>query len=161
MTWADLGDFDEMYRYLQRRNLTEGQLRVFAVQCVRHIEHHLLDERSQHALNLAEQYAPGWPCTSELREAFTRANEVPLQVVDESDEPTHPSAYEAAHAALWLVVGCADGDDAIYVAAHSVYYAARAGGASETQFQANLLEDVIAKGPFQVTDPTDPSSSSS
>lgn len=47
----------------------DREMRLFAVKCVRRVQHLLKDQRSLHALNVAEAYANGGSCPAELAQA--------------------------------------------------------------------------------------------
>ena len=66
--------------------LTDQQLRRFACWCVRQVWHLLTDERSKHAVEVAERYAGGSATESELAAAWSAAGS---------------AAWSAAGSAAW------------------------------------------------------------
>ena len=79
--------------------LTDRELRLFAVWCVRQAQHLLTDQRSITAIDVAERYANGEATDEELAAAG-----------DEAWAAAWDAAWAAARAAAWAADGDADGD---------------------------------------------------
>lgn len=72
-------------------------LRLFAVWCARQVEHLLQDERSKHAIDVAERFANGEATEQELEDAKQRA-------VD-ADDDYYGNYYSDAYGAAAYAVG--------------------------------------------------------
>jgi hypothetical protein len=94
-----------LFRGRLRTNGYNRTIRLFACACCRHVWEHLVDERSRHAVEVAERHADGEATDDELIEALTGAREAHQQVFGDSGP-----CMELA---------------AVYVAADTPFYAAR------------------------------------
>jgi hypothetical protein len=97
----------------------DREIRLFAVECARSVQHLMTDERSIKALDVSENFANGL------------ANERDLK-----------AARDDAYAAAYAAAGAAYAADAAY-AVDAAVYAAYAADAAPRDFQANLLLLVI------------------
>lgn len=76
------------------RSIDAPEVRIFAVRCVRQIQHLLTDERSLAALDVAEAYTVGQATEEELSAAWEAAREA-------ARDAAWDAAREAAWAAAW------------------------------------------------------------
>ena len=76
------------------RSIDAPEVRIFAVRCVRQIQHLLTDERSLAALDVAEAYTVGQATEEELSAAWAAAREA-------ARDAAWDAAREAAWAAAW------------------------------------------------------------
>ena len=88
------------------RSIDVPEVRLFAVRCVRQIQHLITDERSLNALDVSEAYAVGEATKDELSAA-------------------RDAAWAAAWAAAWYAARDAAWDAAWYAARDAAWYAAR------------------------------------
>ena len=75
------------------RSIDAPEVRIFAVRCVRQIQHLLTDERSLAALDVAEAYTVGQATEEELSAAWAAARE--------AREAARDAAWAAAREAAW------------------------------------------------------------
>ena len=102
--------------------LTDNELRRFAIFSARSVEHLLTDERSRHAIDMAEKFLDGKASAKELEAASAGA--APL---------------DAARAAAWAARAAGDrgqAADAAWATAWAARRAARAAAAADTAAQA-------------------------
>lgn len=78
------------------RSIDAPEVRIFAVRCVRQIQHLLTDERSLAALDVAEAYTVGQATEEELSAARAAAREA-----------ARDAAWDAARAAAWAAARAA------------------------------------------------------
>ena len=101
----------------------EREMRLFAVDCARSVQHLMTDKRSIDALDVAERFANGLATQTELAASWASARAAARAAADAS--------WAAAWAASWAAAGDAAGD-AARAAARAAADAARAA-------QANLF----------------------
>jgi hypothetical protein len=107
--------------------LTDQQLRRFACWCVRKVWHLLTDERSRHAVEVAERYADGHATKEELIEARASA-----RAANSAANRAADAAASAAASAAYVAYVAADvkadevADAAASAAARAAYAAADA-----------------------------------
>ena len=77
-------------------NLTDAQLRLFAVRCARRVQHLMTDPRSVAALNVAERHARGEATDAELAAAGAAAG------------AAGAAAWAAAWVAAWAAAEAAE-----------------------------------------------------
>src|SRR5262249_39048570 len=143
-----------------RDRVSARKLRCFACACMRAVWSHLIDERSQQAVEMAERYADGLASATELASAEAAAYEV-ARVADLRTTVSDPSwaATRAAHgAASYDAYGAASG--AAFIAALcSAPWAFDASGAVQhhgaplakaraRRHQCDLLRDIVGN-PFR------------
>lgn len=92
------------------RSIDAPEVRLFAVRCVRQIQHLLTDERSLHALDVSEAYAVGEATKDEISAAGDAARD---------------AAWNAAGDAAGAAARDAAGDAARYAARYAAGAAAR------------------------------------
>jgi len=88
--------------------LTDRELRLFAVWCVRQAQHLLTDQRSITAIDVAERYANGEATDEELAAAWAAANAVPNAEVNAAswvavNAASRAAARAAANTVSWAV----------------------------------------------------------
>lgn len=81
------------------RSIDAPEVRIFAVRCVRQIQHLLTDERSLSALDVAEAYTVGQATEEELSAA--------LEAAREAAREAWAAAWDAARAAAWAAARAA------------------------------------------------------
>ena len=91
------------------------EVRLFAVRCVRQIQHLLTDEHSLHALDVSEAYAVGEATKDELSAAW-----------DAAGYAARAAAWDAARAAAWAAARDAARAAALAAARDAAWYAAAA-----------------------------------
>jgi len=109
---------DKLWVVCREAILDAKTLRLFAVWCARQVEHHMTDERSKNALNVAERFAHGDATREELDEAIYAAR-------DAADAAAYAAA-DAAYAAADAAYAARDAADAAAYAAYAARYAADA-----------------------------------
>lgn len=114
------------------RSIDTPEVRIFAVRCVRQIQHLISDERSLNALDVSEMYAVGTATSEEISAAR-----------DAAWEAAREAAWEAARAAAWDVTRT--NEDAAWEAAWDVTrmatYRAAAREAQQKDFIAIFCSD--------------------
>jgi hypothetical protein len=130
---------------------SDRKLRLFAVACCRSVSALLIDERSRHAVDIAERYAESGAGEDELLAAYALADQCASAFLEAGDE----TRYCAALAAAWVCVdpGYAN---AAYAASHAAYYALQAGGGAELSAQAALLADIFPPSALSSSPPPAP-----
>ena len=108
------------------RSIDAPEVRIFAVRCVRQIQHLLTDERSLSALDVAEAYTVGQATEEELSAALEAAREA-----------ARDAAWDAARAAAWAAAREA------WAAARDAAWAAARDAAWDAAWDAQK-EDFIA-----------------
>ena len=82
------------------RSIDAPEVRLFAVRCVRQIQHLISDERSLNALDVSEMYAVGNATSEELSAAWAEAwAEARDAALDAARAEAWAAAWEAARAA--------------------------------------------------------------
>lgn len=165
-----------MLAYLQGRGLaSQRKLRLLAAACCRRLAGWLTDERSRHAVEVAERYADGLADLAELQaahEAAALARDAGVQAVWDqrgADFTAFRLQWEdtqAAHAAVgwtswdtayrthrWMCA--ASNADALRGAVREAAAAVNRAGAGETQAQAELVRDLYGN-PFRPVSPISP-----
>jgi hypothetical protein len=110
----------------------ECEMRLFAVDCARSVQHLMTDKRSLDALDVAERFANGLATQTELAVAWASAGD---------------AAGDAAKAAAWAA---ADAADAARAAADAASWAAWAARAAAWAAQANLFI-LMCEGCYETT----------
>jgi hypothetical protein len=152
--WEVATDPSPMLRWLRSR-ASDRKLRLFACACVRRVAHLLTDERSRHALDVAERFAEGWASEEDLRAAGDAAD----SAANDAMTTAHPSATadaatNAAFAALnsTLPAAATAADYAAANCASAVYHAHRVAAAASRQAergaQCRLLREIFGN-PFR------------
>ena len=98
------------------------EIRLFAVRCVRQIQHFLTDIRSLDALDIAELYAVGGTTDEDLAAAWYAAR---AAARDDARAAAGAAAWYAAWYAAWAAARAAARDAAWYAARAAAGYAAR------------------------------------
>ena len=119
-------------------------LRLYAVWCVRRIQHLLTDERSIHALDIEEQFANGKRIEEELKEARFGTWHA---YIDKKLKSTHHDTY-APHAAYYTTWADQYIADATSWAAR--YAALAVGDTKRTEQTAMFIRTCEGKAPWQV-----------
>ena len=101
------------------RSIDAPEARLFAVRCVRQIQHLISDERSLNALDVSEMYAVGNATSEELSAAWDAA-------WDAAQAEAQGAAHDAALDASWDTALDAARDSALDAARSEARYAARA-----------------------------------
>lgn len=101
------------------RSIDAPEARLFAVRCVRQIQHLISDERSLNALDVSEMYAVGNATSEELSAAWDAA-------WDAARAEAQGAAHDAALDASWDTALDAARDSALDAARSEARYAARA-----------------------------------
>ena len=112
------------------RSIDAPEVRIFAVRCVRQIQHLLTDERSLSALDVAEAYTVGQATEEELSAALEAAREA-----------ARDAAWDAARAAAWAAARAAARE--AWAAARDAAWAAARDAAWDAAWDAQK-EDFIA-----------------
>ena len=112
------------------RSIDAPEVRIFAVRCVRQIQHLLTDERSLAALDVAEAYTVGQATEEELSAAWEAAREA-----------ARDAAWDAARAEAWAAARAAARE--AWAAARDAAWAAAREAAWEAAWDAQK-EDFIA-----------------
>ena len=107
----------------------EREMRLFAVECARSVQHLMLDQRSIDALDVAERFANKLATIEELTAARAAA-------WDAARAAARAAAWDAARAAAWAAAWDAAGDAARDAAGDAARDAA---GDAARAAQANLL----------------------
>lgn len=89
--------------------LTDRELRLFAIHCVRQVEHLLTDQRSLNAIATAERYANGEATSDELAAARDAAWAAARAAASDA---AMAAASDAAWAAAWAAARAAASDAA-------------------------------------------------
>jgi hypothetical protein len=114
----------------------QSEMRLYAVDCARSIQHLMKDQRSIDAIDVAERHAYGNATDSELDAAWAAARDAAWAAArDAAQEAAWAAAWGAAHAAAWYLAREAAARDAEREAARD---AAR-------EVQADLLRIVCAE----------------
>lgn len=79
----------------------DREMRLFAVKCVRRVQYLFKDQRSLHALNVAEAYANGESCSVELAQARDAARQRAREFGNWLNNSEEGAAAAAAWAATW------------------------------------------------------------
>ena len=103
----------------------EREMRLFAVECARSVQHLMIDKRSLDVLDVSERYANGLATQAELAAAWAAAS-------DAAWAAARAAAWDAARAAAW---------DAAWAAASDAAWAAANDAACDAarDAQANLF----------------------
>jgi hypothetical protein len=117
--WLAGRDPDRMLR-AWGRPVSERKLRLFAVVCCRSVWHLLQDERSRHALEVAERHADGLASAAELKAAYTEAR---AAVACWGQRPLHESPAESAVLPALRAAGLATSRWPARAARHAVWAA--------------------------------------
>ena len=142
--------------------LSEKDLRLFAVWCVRRVQHLANDERIVQTLDVVERFANGEASQDELRSAKAAARDAKAAAWDAAGAAARAAARDAA----WAAARAAGGDaraaawDAAEAAAGAAAWAAAradwaaagdawaaakaAGGDAETEVQIDRLVEVLS-----------------
>lgn len=83
------------------RSIDAPEVRIFAVRCVRQIQHLLTDERSLSALDVAEAYTVGQATEEELSAAQDAAREAARDAAWDAARAAAREARDAARDAAW------------------------------------------------------------
>jgi hypothetical protein len=102
--WLQSDNYMVMTYFVAER-MSLRKLRLAEVAVCRRVEHHLIDERSRHALEVSEAYADGLTSNEVLTEARSQAD-----VAYESLRPHHNTQWNAVRLAA-LSVRCATGTE--------------------------------------------------
>jgi hypothetical protein len=81
--------------------LTDRDLRLFAVFCARQVEYLMADDRSRHALDVAERFANGHATKSELDAASASASASTAASAATYAASAYAASADAARAAAW------------------------------------------------------------
>ena len=103
------------------RSIDAPEVRLFAVRCVRQIQHLISDERSLNALDVSEMYAVGDATSEELSAAWTASRDAARAA---SRDAALDAARDAACAAAWAAARAAS-RDAVLGATREAWEAAR------------------------------------
>lgn len=169
--WDHCTDPQAMLDFLRSTGPSERKLRLFAVGCCRRIWSLLSDERSRHAVDIAEAYAEGRATSGELSqalglawrayhgflEAWVRTPSVATEAlfharmraaeavgwVTQDDDPRTLQAVRERQSRIELVL------PVVEQAARLARIAVRGNEPSEEAAQADLLRDIVA--PFRTT----------
>jgi hypothetical protein len=99
--WLACEDPEAMLEFL-RDTVSDRKLQLFAVSCCRHIRPLLRDERSRHAVEVAERFADGTAAESALHSACAAALDA-IPAAEEAFAPEDPRAaiLEQAECSPW------------------------------------------------------------
>lgn len=93
------------------RSIDAPEVRIFAVRCVRQIQHLLTDERSLSALDVAEAYTVGQATEEELSAAWEAARDAAWDAAwGAAEGAAGDAARDAAGGAAWEAAGDAAGE---------------------------------------------------
>ena len=112
---------------LNLEGLTDAQLRLYAVRCVRRVQRLMTDPRSVAVLDVAERHSKGEATDKELSTAWAAAWDAAEEAAEE--------AAEAAWAAAWAARAAAD-------AAWDASAAAAAAWDAERAEQQKILDEI-------------------
>jgi hypothetical protein len=113
----------------------DKELRLYAVWCVRQVQHLLTDPRSLHALDVVERYAHGQATRDELIAAGAAAQNA-----------ARDAARDAAHNAAWYAAHNAAGAAAQNAAGGTAWVAARAAALAAQEKELLRVCDCIENG---------------
>jgi hypothetical protein len=143
-----------------RERISSRKLRLFACACLRAVWPHLIDERSQQAVEVAQRYADGISSAAELASAQAAAYEV-ARLADfctTASDPTRAGSRAAHRAAEYDAYGAAAGAATIAALCVAPWRYDASGGvmdhgdpsakAGARRRQCDLLRD-IAGNPFR------------
>jgi hypothetical protein len=150
--WADSSDPYSMVDALKASPAwDDGKARLFACWCARQVWNLILDERSRHAVEVAEGFAAGNETEDELASALALAEEAGMEAAQ--DDPAlwanAEAAGAAAHAALQDAAEAAKGACAHMAAARATLASDDAAGAAAERAQADKLRELFAN-PFRL-----------
>ena len=105
----------------------DREIRLFAVDCARQVQHLMTDPRSLAALDVAERFANGLATSEELDAARAAAGAEAWAAAWDASDAARAAAWDAARAEAWAAAGAAAGDaawDAAWAAAGAEAWAA-------------------------------------
>ena len=102
LTILDSNGLDDALWCLRAVDGHEREIRLFAVDCARSVQHLMTDARSISAINVAERYAEGLATDQELMDAGAAARDAGDAARDAAvDDARGSAAWGAARAAAW------------------------------------------------------------
>ena len=131
---------------LNLEGLTDSQLRLYAVRCVRRVQHLMTDPRSVAAPDVAERYAKGEATDKELSTAWAAAADAAdaAEAAAEAAAKTSTAASPAAWSAAWAALAAAWAASAAAWAAatEAARAAADAAWDAERAEQQKILDEI-------------------
>jgi hypothetical protein len=127
---------------LNLENMTDAQLRLYAVRCVRRVQRLMVDPRSLAALDVAERHARGEATDEELAAAWAAAEAARDATLDAADAATAWAAEAALAATYAAARAAALAAPEAAAAAAAPEAAAAAAWDAERAAQAEILEQI-------------------
>lgn len=126
----------------------DREKRLFAVSCVRQVEHLMTDQRARDALDVAERFARGRATRQELDAAAVRAADAAAAAYP-ADAAAYATVHAVVHAAAYITAAAyvtvyavvhAAADVAYITAADAAYAAARSAQSAEFRRVCEAIE---------------------